>query len=56
MFGKALRLPRGPSETNVVAELRAPRPWQAMAQAVQQRETALPEGEVATPRRVEQTG
>ena len=53
---KGPELPGGSSETNVVAELRAPRPWQAMAQAVQQRETALPEGEAATPRRVEQTG
>ena len=38
----------------MVAELRAPRPWQAMAQAVQQRETVLPEGGVAT-RKVELT-
>ena len=52
LFGDSLEVP----ETNVVVELRALKPWQAMAQAVQQRETALPEGEVATPRKVEQTG
>ena len=40
---EARKFPRGPSETNVVAELRAPRPWPAMVQTVQQRETALQE-------------
>ena len=43
------------SETNVVAELRAPRPWQAMAQAVQQQETGLLEEGAAT-RKEELTG
>ena len=37
-----------PWETKVVAELRAPRPWPAMVQTVQQRETALQEGEATT--------
>ena len=45
---EALGFPRGPSKTNVVAELRAPRPWPAMVQTVQQRETALREGGATT--------